>query len=65
VFSAATDSASLGKFGEVLSRSDTRIELLVARTDVPELVRHASALPIDDVTIEPMSLEDAFLEHYR
>jgi ABC-2 type transport system ATP-binding protein len=64
-FKTPTDSSGLSQYGDVVSRSDTRIELLVVRTDVAELVRQAGLLPIDDVTIEPMSLEDAFLEHYR
>jgi len=39
--------------------------LLVARGDVPAVVRHLSSLPLEDVIVEPLSLEDAFLEHYR
>jgi ABC-2 type transport system ATP-binding protein len=65
VFRAPTDSSAFDRFGEVLSRSDTRVELLVARTEVPELVWQLSAAAVDDLTIEPLSLEDAFLEHYR
>jgi len=64
-FAKATDSSSLDRFGDVRSRTESLLELLVARTDVPELLRHASGFPLEDVTIEPMSLEDAFLEHYR
>ncbi|HEX5071257.1 MAG TPA: ABC transporter ATP-binding protein [Vicinamibacterales bacterium] len=64
-FTTPTDASDLSAFGDVVFRSDTRVELLVVRSDVPDLVRRASTLPLDDITVEPMSLEDAFLEHYR
>jgi len=37
----------------------------VVRTSMPALIRHLSAMPLADLTIEPASLEDAFLEYYR
>jgi hypothetical protein len=52
-------------FGETLAWSGTRAEMRVPRTAVPELLRAAAGLAIDDLTIEPLSLEEAFLEHYR
>lgn len=64
-FGTATDMAALLTFGDLVSRTDTQVEMLIARTSIPELVWHLSALPVADVTIEPTSLEDAFLEHYR
>ena len=64
-FSAPTDVSPLSRFGDVIRRSDTNIEVLVARAEVPALVRHLGTLPVSDLTVEPMNLEDAFLEHYR
>ena len=56
---------ALATYGDVVSRSDTAVELLVARTAVPQLVEALRSLPLADLTIEPLGLEDAFLEHYR
>lgn len=64
-FSVPTDVSPLSRFGDVVARSGTTAELLVARAEVPALVRHLVALPVSDLTVEPLSLEDAFLEHYR
>jgi ABC-2 type transport system ATP-binding protein len=64
-FTAPIDPAPLERFGDVLVSSPTQIELLVPRASVTELVRSLGGLPVADLTIEPMSLEDAFLEHYR
>jgi len=64
-FTAPVDTSSAAHFGELVTRSDRSIELLVARGDVPAVVRHLSSLPLEDVIVEPLSLEDAFLEHYR
>jgi ABC-2 type transport system ATP-binding protein len=64
-FTDAVDTSAFAQFGEIVARTDTSVEMLVARAGVPALVRHAHALPIGDLTIEPTSLEDAFLEHYR
>ena len=64
-FSASVDTTQFAVFGEVTTRTDTRVEMLVARATMPALVRHLASLPIDDLIVEPASLEDAFLEHYR
>jgi beta-exotoxin I transport system ATP-binding protein len=64
-FAGPVDSSGIARFGEVIARSGTSIELLVARSTVAELTRHLNALPVRDLTIEPLSLEHAFLEHYR
>jgi ABC-2 type transport system ATP-binding protein len=64
-FTAPVDTSSAERFGELIARSDRSIELLVARADVLAIVRHLSSWPLEDVIVEPLSLEDAFLEHYR
>jgi len=64
-FTAPIDPVPLARFGDVLVSNPTQIELLVPRASVTELVRSLGGLPVADLTIEPMSLEDAFLEHYR
>jgi beta-exotoxin I transport system ATP-binding protein len=64
-FTAPIDMSTLAQFGEVTARTETTIDMLVARPAVAALVRHLHALPLDDLTVEPASLEDAFLEHYR
>lgn len=64
-FTAPVDVDSMARFGEVIGGTDTSVELLVARTDVPALVRHVSAMPLDDLIVESTRLEDAFMEHYR
>jgi len=64
-FTSPVDTSSAERFGKLIVRSDRSIELLVARGDVPAVVRHLSSWPLEDVIIEPLSLEDAFLEHYR
>jgi ABC-2 type transport system ATP-binding protein len=64
-FNAAVDLNSLATFGDVVARSDSSVELLVARGGVPALLESIRPLPLADLTIEPLGLEDAFLEHYR
>lgn len=64
-FSAPVDADALARCGELRARSATSAEILVARADLPAVVRHLSTLPIADLTVEPASLEDAFLELYR
>ena len=64
-FSGPVADDALPTAGEVVARSPTSVDLLVARADVASLVRQLGALPLADLTIEPASLEDAFLELYR
>jgi ABC-2 type transport system ATP-binding protein len=64
-FTSPIDRSLFAPFGEVLAGESSRIDMLVPRANVPALVRALDALPLVDLTIEPMSLEDAFLEHYR
>ena len=64
-FSAPDDRGWLAEFGEPVSRSDTSVDLLLGRDQIPALVQRAAAHAIADLTIEPLRLEDAFLEHYR
>ncbi len=64
-FTAPIDRGLLAPFGELLAGEPARIDMLVPRANVPALVRALDTLPLADLTIEPMSLEDAFLEHYR
>jgi ABC-2 type transport system ATP-binding protein len=64
-FSAPVDTRPLAQFGEVAVHTETTIEMLVARDNVAAFVRHLGALPLNDLTVEPASLEDAFLEYYR
>jgi ABC-2 type transport system ATP-binding protein len=64
-FQSAVDLQPLTAHGEVISRSESTLELLAARASVPVLLDAIRSLPVADVTIEPLGLEDAFLEHYR
>jgi ABC-2 type transport system ATP-binding protein len=64
-FQSAVNVQSLTTFGDVIARSESSLELLVARASVPALLDAIRSLPLADVTIEPLGLEDAFLEHYR
>jgi len=64
-FTAPADTSALAAFGDVVARTGTSLELLVERARVPALVRSLDALPLADLTIEPTTLEEAFLEHYR
>jgi ABC-2 type transport system ATP-binding protein len=64
-FTGPIDPAVVAPFGDLLQSEPLRVELLVPRADVPALVRALNAMPVADLTIEPMSLEDAFLEHYQ
>jgi ABC-2 type transport system ATP-binding protein len=59
------DATPLAVLGELQATTATHVELFIARTRVPELLRVIAALPVDDLTIEPLRLEDAFREHYR
>jgi ABC-2 type transport system ATP-binding protein len=64
-FQSAVNVQALTTFGDVIARSESSLELLVARASVPALLDAIRSLPLADVTIEPLGLEDAFLEHYR
>jgi len=65
VLAPGGDVSALAAFGAVAAGNGGRAELLVAARDVPALVARLASLPLVDVTIEPSTLEDAFLEHYR
>ena len=62
---APADFAAVASFGDIVVRTDTSVEMLVVRANLPALISHLNALPLADLTIEPASLEDAFLEYYR
>jgi ABC-2 type transport system ATP-binding protein len=64
-FETRVDAGALAAFGDVVSQSGTTIEMVVARSRVPALVEALRSLPLADLTIEPLGLEEAFLEHYR
>jgi len=64
-FTTATDTAHLDRFGEIRSRTPIDIEMLVAQETLPGLVSLLAAMPLVDITIEPPSLEDAFLGFYQ
>ena len=64
-FTTSVAADTLAAYGDVVSRSDNAVELHVARTAVPALVEALRSLPLADLTIEPLGLEDAFLEYYR
>src|SRR3989338_8429345 len=55
----------LAHFGEVVAQDGAEVELLVAQAELAALVARIGMLPLADLTIEPPSLEDVFLEHYR
>ena len=64
-FAADVDHQALAHFGEVLAASPREIALRVAQEELPALVARLGMLPVTDVVVEPPSLEEAFLEHYR
>jgi ABC-2 type transport system ATP-binding protein len=64
-FAADVDHQALAHFGEVLSASPREIALRVAQEELPALVARLGMLPVTDLVVEPPSLEEAFLEHYR
>jgi ABC-2 type transport system ATP-binding protein len=64
-FGAPVDPAALASFGEIVRSDDGGVELLVAQADLPALVARVGLLPLADLIVEPPSLEDVFLEHYR
>lgn len=65
VFKTDVDPGALAHFGEVVTSAPREITLLVAQTELPALVARLGMLPLADVVVEPPSLEEAFLEHYR
>lgn len=64
-FAADVDHQALAHFGEVLAASPREIALRVAQEELPALVARLGMLPVTDLVVEPPSLEEAFLEHYR
>src|SRR3989338_4298036 len=64
-FTQPVDAAQLAHFGEVVAQDGAEVELLVAQAELAALVARIGMLPLADLTIEPPSLEDVFLEHYR
>jgi ABC-2 type transport system ATP-binding protein len=64
-FAQPVEANAALQFGELVARTERTIELLVARSAVPALVKLLATWPLDDLTIESLRLEDAFLEHYR
>jgi len=64
-FAADVDHLALGHFGEVLAASPREVVLRVAQEELPALVARLGMLPVNDLVVEPPSLEEAFLEHYR
>jgi len=64
-FAQPVDIAPLGHFGEIVGADAEHAELLVAQTELPALVARVGMLPLADLVVEPPTLEDVFLEHYR
>ena len=64
-FGADVDPAGLAHFGQLVSSSPRRVEMLVSQAQVPALVARLGMLPLADLVIERPTLEEAFLEHYR
>jgi ABC-2 type transport system ATP-binding protein len=64
-FAADVDAASLAAFGEIVTASPRRVELLVAQERLVALVVRLGVLPLSDLVSEPPRLEDAFLERYQ
>lgn len=65
VFSADVDVAALSHFGAIVEQEPRRVVLRVAQPELPALVARLGMLPLADLVVEPPSLEEAFLEHYR
>jgi ABC-2 type transport system ATP-binding protein len=64
-FTQPVDAGPLRHFGDVVRSDAGSVELLVAQADLPALVARIGLLPLADLVVEPPSLEDVFLEHYR
>jgi ABC-2 type transport system ATP-binding protein len=64
-FAQDVDATSLAAFGEIVTASPRRVELLVAQERLVALVVRLGVLPLSDLVSEPPRLEDAFLERYQ
>jgi len=64
-FAKAVDQQALAHFGAVVEAGEREMTLLVTQEELPALVARLGMLPLVDLVIEPPSLEEAFLEHYR
>jgi len=64
-FTGDVEVEALSHFGEIVETSPREITMLVAQKDLPSLVARLGMLPLADLVVEPPSLEEAFLEHYR
>ena len=64
-FTAPVDGAALAQLGEIVRQDAASIELRVAQDQLAALVARIGMLPLADLTVEPPSLEDVFMEHYR
>jgi len=64
-FAEDVGAGGLSAFGEIVSATSRRVELLVARHELPALVARLGMLPLADLLIESPGLEEAFLERYR
>jgi ABC-2 type transport system ATP-binding protein len=65
LFRDESSAVDLSAFGQIVVRSGTRVELLVAIDRVPAIAGRLAAVPFVDFLVEPQRLEDAFLEQYR
>jgi ABC-2 type transport system ATP-binding protein len=64
-FTAPVDASWLGGFGEIVRQEALEVEMRVAQDQLTTLIARLGTLPLADVTVEPASLEDVFLEQYR
>jgi ABC-2 type transport system ATP-binding protein len=64
-FTEDVSAGALATFGTMVVASPRRLEMLVARKDLPALVARLGMLPLADLVIESPGLEEAFLERYR
>ena len=62
----ADGPADLSEFGEVLSQDGSRITLRVPKGDTPRITgRLLASLPVQDLTVEDPSIEDAIDQVFR
>jgi ABC-2 type transport system ATP-binding protein len=64
-FGGDVDHQAFAHFGVVIDATPRRVALLVAQEELPALVARLGMLPLSDLVVEPPSLEEVFLEHYR